>query len=82
MAMGDSAWRADDAVAYEELREVSAAVVSLLVSRQRPDRAGAIAEAAHVRQCVLEVDGFDRQAVDSALATMTQQLAILRQETP
>ncbi|MFS0735287.1 hypothetical protein ABC304_07630 [Microbacterium sp. 1P10UB] len=80
--MGDSAWRADDAVAYDELRTASAAVVSLLVSRQRPDRAAAIVEAARVRQRVLEVDGFDRQAVDLALARMTHELAVLREETP
>lgn len=78
--MGDSAWRADDAVAYDELRAASAAVVSLLVSRQRPDRAAAILEAAHVRQRVLEVDGFDRQAVDLALVRITQQLAVLRED--
>jgi hypothetical protein len=66
MAGGQSAWRADDAVAYDRMRDAANMVIALLLRQgadgERPMGA-ALVEVAQVRRAALEVDGFDRAAV-------------------
>jgi hypothetical protein len=62
-------WRVGDAIAYEQMRQLS----DLLVSRLRVDDT---ARALEVRRQSLSVDGFDRDAIDKR----ARELAVLLQE--
>lgn len=62
-------WRVGDAVAFEQMRQLSALVVSHLI-------VDAPASAREVRRGTLSVDGFDRSAID----TRARELAALLQE--
>jgi hypothetical protein len=62
-------WRVGDAIAYEQMRQLS----DLLVSRLRVDDT---VRALEVREQTLNVDGFDRDAIDKR----ARELAVLLQE--
>lgn len=67
---GTSAWRVNDVVAYEAMREAATRLAALLLASTRhgvetSERSGA--ELAQLRHDVLMVDGYDRAAV-AALA--------------
>lgn len=74
MPVERSAWRASDAVAYEQMRAAADAVVSLLLNDSEPDLEGS----ASVLDDALSVDGFDRAAVDAARERFETQLSDLR----
>lgn len=67
MASSNSAWRANDVVAYEAMRDAANKAIALLL-RARDDAgirgADTTEEAADIRREMLEVDGYDRAAVD------------------
>jgi hypothetical protein len=78
-----SAWRPDDIVAYEEMRDLAIAAQSILISRARRDLSqttAARAEAARLHRETLAVDGFDRKAVDAQTRLLALRLAELRTE--
>lgn len=63
---GTSAWRVNDVVAYESMREAATRLAALLLAPARhsvetSERSGA--ELAQLRHDVLTVDGYDRAAV-------------------
>lgn len=66
-----SAWRANDVVAYEAMRESATTLSALLLRAPGGDpaaRSSVDAEVRTLRDTVLAVDGYDRAAV-CALAT-------------
>ncbi|KQP73514.1 hypothetical protein ASF40_20490 [Microbacterium sp. Leaf288] len=75
-----SAWRANDVVAYDSLRETANAAIAILL---RLSTTGAMSEteslsaAREIRQGVLGVDGFDRAQVDWQRALLDERLAEL-----
>lgn len=75
-----SAWRPDDIVAYEEMRDLAIAAQSVLIAHARRDtsRAAALAEAARLRHETLAIDGFDRKAVDAHTRRLVLRLTELR----
>lgn len=78
-----SAWRPDDIVAYEEMRDIAISVQTILIAHARQDNAretGARAEAARVRRETLAIDGFDRKAVDGQTRRLALRLVELRVE--
>ena len=80
---GLSAWRPDDIVAYEEMRDLAIAAQSILIARARRDTTQvptARVEAAQIRRETLAVDGFDRKAVDTQTRRIAFRLAELRTE--
>jgi len=76
-----SAWRVNDAVAIDALREDSTTLVSLLLALSRSDAPGA-ATARHelgaVRRDVLSVDGYDRRAVEALTVRFRERIRVLR----
>lgn len=74
MPVERSAWRASDAVGYEQMRAAADAIVSLLLNDSEPDVEGA----AFVLDDAQSVDGFDRSAVDAARERLEMQLSDLR----
>ncbi|MGU3643855.1 hypothetical protein ACLBXX_02735 [Microbacterium sp. C23T] len=80
MAGESSAWRANDVVAYDALRETANAAIALLL---RLSATGAMSEkeslsaAREIRQGVLGVDGFDRAGVDLHRALLDERLSEL-----
>lgn len=74
MPVERSAWRANDSVAYEQMRAAADALVSLLLDESPPDVTGA----ALVLDDAQSVDGFDRAAVDAARERFEAQLSDLR----
>ncbi|MGC5173339.1 hypothetical protein ACLQ2Q_22075 [Microbacterium sp. DT81.1] len=68
-----SAWRVNDVVAYEVMREVAGTLTAHLwnVARSGGERAvDARRELAQVRSELLAVDGYDRRAVDALTARL------------
>lgn len=62
-----SAWRINDAVAYEAMRESATLLTSLLLqsSIERSGRsAAALSELQQLQRDILDVDGHDRAAVN------------------
>ncbi|MCR2811281.1 MULTISPECIES: hypothetical protein [unclassified Microbacterium] len=69
-----SAWRVNDAVAFEALRDTSARVTALLLQVVRsdgPSAREAWEEVQAVRRESLLVNGYDRRAVDRLAARLT-----------
>ncbi|WP_314855677.1 hypothetical protein [uncultured Microbacterium sp.] len=65
---GISAWRVNDAVAYEAMRESATLLTSLLLQSSlghSGPAAGALSELQQLQRDILEVDGHDRAAVNS-----------------
>lgn len=68
---GISAWRANDVVAYEAMRE-SATTLSALLLRSSAD-----IEVRELRDAVVGVDGYDRAAVSALAAHIRRRIAEL-----
>lgn len=80
MAAAGSAWRANDVVAYDGMREAANIVIASLLRRSggsEPEASARLTEAAELRHRVLQVSGFDRAAVDKMSAELQQELELL-----
>ena len=78
-----NAWRPDDIVAYEEMRDLAVETQTLLIAKARRGGAGAEdarAEATRLRRETVAVDGFDRKAVDDQTRRLALRLVALRNE--
>lgn len=71
-----AAWRANDVVAYEAMRESATALIALLL-RRATDGSDPLGEATKLRQDVLEVDAYDRAAVTALAARIAHRAAEL-----
>lgn len=69
MAAGQSAWRVNDAIAYDEMRERASALASELLRRARQGGAS-LDSVISLRAQANAVDGFDRAAVDRLTAEL------------
>lgn len=63
MAAGPSAWRVNDAIAYDEMRDRAIALASQLLQRAQQGSAS-LDSVISLRVQANAVDGFDRAAVD------------------
>lgn len=80
-----SAWRANDVVAYDALREAANAAIALLLRLSTTgtiSESEAVADSAQIRQGVLGIDGFDRAKVDSHRALLDERIAELSSRLP
>ena len=80
MTGGRSAWRADDVVAYDAMREEANSAIALLLrlSDSRAIKADqAVSEAIDIREMMSDIDGYDRAAVDSARARLADRVTEL-----
>jgi len=69
MTAGPSAWRVNDAIAYDEMRDCASALASQLL--QRAQQGGSSRDSViSLRAQVNAVDGFDRAAVDRLTAEL------------
>ncbi len=73
---GISAWRVNDVVAYEAMRE-SATMLSALLLRRSADASSADIEVRELRDAVVGVDGYDRTAVSALAAHIRGRIAEL-----
>lgn len=76
-----SAWRVNDAAAFDEMRETSAELIARLMSLDRLENSSALEfrlEALLVNEESLQVDGFDRKAVDALAIRFADRLSSLR----
>lgn len=69
MAAGPSAWRVNDAIAYDEMRDRASALASQLLRRAQQSGAS-LGSVISLRAQVNAVDGFDRAAVDLLTAEL------------
>lgn len=69
MAAGQSAWRVNDAIAYDEMRDHASALASQLLQGAQPGGA-ALDSVISLRAQVNAIDGFDRVAVDRFTAEL------------
>lgn len=69
MAAGQSAWRVNDAIAYDEMRDRASALASQLLQRARQGSAS-LDSVISLRAQANAVDGFDRAAVDQLTAEL------------
>lgn len=80
MVADRSAWRASDVVAYDGLRDAVAGAVAT-VFRFADEGVLAPAQASHeaveIRRELLDVDGYDRDAIEAARAALNQRIAEL-----
>lgn len=79
-----SAWRVNDAVAFDAMRERSQTLVSLLLDQatsESPGAGAAKAELATLQRDLHKIDGFDRRAVDGLAARITERISILSTRT-
>jgi len=78
--MGRSAWRVNDVVAYEAMRESASLLLSLLVSSSAADRADGDSTAGEIeslRSDVLNAQSYDRAAVSSLSTRIEDRIAEL-----
>jgi len=76
-------WRPDDIVAFEEMRDLAVAAQTLLIARARrggTDSEIARSEATTLHRETIEVDGFDRKAIDAQTRRLALRLLALRGE--
>ncbi len=73
---GISAWRANDVVAYEAMRE-SATTLSALLLRSSAKSSASDVELKTLRDAVLRVDGYDRAAVSVLSTKIRERIAEL-----
>ena len=75
-----SAWRANDVVAYDALRDAVGTAIAT-VFRLAEDGilkpAEAVSEATDIRRVFLDVDAYDRSAIDAARTSLEHQIAHL-----
>ena len=69
MAAGPSAWRVNDAIAYDEMRDRASSLASQLLQRAQQDSAP-LDSVINLRAQANAVDGFDRAAVDRLTAEL------------
>lgn len=69
MAAGQSAWRVNDAIAYDEMRDRASALASQLLQRAQQGDAS-LDSVISLRAQANAVDGFDRAAVDRLTAEL------------
>ncbi|MGC5224886.1 hypothetical protein ACPW96_20165 [Micromonospora sp. DT81.3] len=75
-----SAWRPNDVVAYEAMRDAANTAIALLL---RLSGDGAIlpsqvhSEAASIRRQLFQVDGYDRDGVNAARVAFEERIATL-----
>lgn len=75
-----SAWRANDVVEYDAMRDSAATLTALLLQASNARTASdheAQADIAQLRKDVLEVDGYDRAAVAELAARISSRIAEL-----
>lgn len=76
-----SAWRVNDAVAYEAMRESATLLTSLLlrssIERSGPS-AAALSELQQLHRDILDLDGHDRAAVNSLADRIAVRVTELR----
>lgn len=78
---GITAWRVNDVVAYDRMRESASALTSLLLqssSATTEERSGARTELAQLRHDLLSLDGYDRVAVGELAARIDNRIAELK----
>ena len=69
MAAGQSAWRVNDAIAYDEMRERASTRASQLLQRAQQGSAS-LDSVINLLAQANAVDGFDRAAVDRLMAEL------------
>lgn len=77
---GISAWRANDVVAYEAMRESANSLTAILLRTSPGDSAtpsSAELEIGQLRDAVLKVDGYDRAAVSALASQISSRIAEL-----
>lgn len=77
-----SAWRANDVVEYDAMREFATMLTALLLRKSSDDPSSALAASAEVRvlrQDVLGVDAYDRAAVSSLATRIGSRIIELRE---
>ncbi len=82
---GRTAWRVDDVVAYEAMRESATALTALLLrttTNEPAERPYAATEVGRLRSEVLNVDPYDRAAVAALALRIRDQLAVLAETAP
>ncbi|MFE5410155.1 hypothetical protein [Microbacterium sp. NPDC056569] len=82
---GSSAWRANDVVAYEVMRESATTLTALLLGSSDDDRSAVVEVAAEVRQLrssVLAVDSYDRDAVSTLADRIRDRIKELTESKP
>lgn len=65
---GESAWRTNDVVAYDVMRESATALTALLVEASSDDSSASVktgAEIWQLRRSVLDTNSYDREAVSA-----------------
>lgn len=76
-----SAWRVNDAVAMDAMREDSATLVALLLpiaGSGAPNAATAREELSDILRDVLSVDGYDRRTVEALTDQIRERIRVLR----
>lgn len=82
---GRTAWRVDDVVAYEAMRESATALAALLLrtTNDKPaQRPSAATEVGRLRSDVLNVDPYDRAAVAALALRIRDQIVVLAESAP
>lgn len=77
---GISAWRTNDVVTYEAMRESATTLTALLLRASSGDpttNSSATIEVRELRDAVVGVDGFDRAAVSALAAHIRRRIAEL-----
>ena len=77
---GISAWRANDVVEYDAMRESATMLTAVLLKASNAGAAGGRemqADIAQLRMDVLAVDGYDRAAVAELAARISSRIAEL-----
>lgn len=77
-----SAWRANDVVAYDAFREVGNTAIALVLRLARDGvitTDAALSEAADIQRELLEVDAYDRAALDAAHRELDKRVRGLRE---
>lgn len=78
---GITAWRVNDVVAYDRMRESASALTSLLLqssSATTEEPSDVRAELAQLRHDLLSLDGYDRVAVGDLAARIDNRIAELK----
>ncbi|KAF2418132.1 hypothetical protein B2K11_09630 [Microbacterium sp. B35-30] len=78
---GTSAWRANDVVEYDAMRESATRLAALLLMAQS-EGSGVPVELVRFRHDVLHVDGHDRIAVSELAARIRCRIADLEEPKP
>lgn len=80
-----SAWRANDVVAYEVMRESATTLTALLLGSSSNDRSTFVeagAEATQLRSSVLGVASYDREAVSTLADRIHGRIKVLTESKP